>query len=75
MSTGDRIFVAPFVAAGWSGGSIAAGVGSPSDGIRPVAGVALEWFHSLLRAEFGMSLRDGSFGVILDVNRDLWPIL
>jgi len=75
VSTGDRIFVAPFVAAGWSGGSIAAGVGLPSDGIRPVAGVALEWFHSLLRAEFGMSLRDGSFGVILDVNRDLWPIL
>ncbi len=75
VSTGDRIFVAPFVAAGWSGGSIAGGVGSPSDGIRPVAGVALEWFHSLLRAEFGMSLRDGSLGVILDVNRDLWPIL
>jgi len=75
ISTGDRLFFAPFVAAGWSGGGIANGVGIPSDGVRPVAGIAVEWFHSLLRAEFGVSLRDGSFGAILDVSRDLWPIL
>jgi hypothetical protein len=75
VSTGDRIFVAPFLAAGWSGGATPGGVGIPSDGIRPVVGVAVEWFHSLLRAEFGMSLRNRSLGAILDVSRDLWPIL
>ena len=75
VSTGNRMFLAPFVAAGWSGGSIVNGVGIPSDGVRPVVGVAVEWFHSLLRAEFGMSLRDRRFGAVLDVSRDLWPIL
>ena len=75
ISTGDRIFVVPFVAAGWSGGSILNGVGLPSDGIRPVVGMAVEWFHSLLRADLSMSLRDRRFGVVLDVSRDLWPIL
>ena len=75
VSTGDRIFVIPFVAAGWTGGGIANDVGSPSDGIRPVVGAAFEWFHSLLRVDFAMSLRDERFGVVFDVSRDLWPIL
>ena len=75
VSTGNRVFLVPFVVAGWSGGTIADGVGSPSDGVRPVVGVAVEWFHSLLKAEFGFSLRDKRFGAIMDVSRDLWPIL
>jgi hypothetical protein len=75
VSTGGRMFLAPFVSAGWSGGSVLNGLGGPSDGVRPVVGLAVEWFHSLLRAEFGMSLRDGRFGAIFDVSRDLWPIL
>jgi hypothetical protein len=75
VSTGDRIFVVPFVAAGWSGGAITNGVGLSSDGIQPVVGIAVEWFHNLMRADFGMSLRERRFGVIIDVSRDLWPIL
>ena len=75
VSTGDRIFVIPFVAAGWTGGGIANGVGLLSGGIRPVVGTAFEWFHSLLRVDFAMSLRDERFGVVFDVSRDLWPIL
>jgi hypothetical protein len=75
VSTGDRIFVIPFVTAGWSGGGIVDGVGLPSGGVRPVIGTAVEWFHRLLRADFAMSLRDRRFGVTLDVSRDLWPIL
>jgi len=75
VSTGDRIFVAPFLAAGWSGGAIANGVGMSSGGVRPVLGIALEWFHRLLRADFAMSLREKRFGAIVDVSRDLWPIL
>lgn len=75
VSTGDRIFVIPFIAAGWTGGGIANGVGLPSGGIRPVVGTAFEWFHSLLRVDFALSLRDERFGVVFDVSRDLWPIL
>ena len=75
VSTGDRIFVIPFVAAGWTGGSIQNGVGLASEGVRPIVGAALEWFHSLLRLEIALSLRDNSFGVTFDVSRDLWPIL
>jgi len=75
VSTGDRIYVIPFVAAGWTGGSVTNGVGVPSLGVRPEAGVAVEWFHTLLRLDFGVGLRDGSIGVAVDVSRDLWPIL
>lgn len=75
VSSGDRIFVVPFVAAGWVGGDIGNGVGLPSDGVRPVIGMAFEWFHSLLRTELGMSLRSGRIGLAVDVSRDLWPIL
>jgi hypothetical protein len=67
--------VVPFLAAGWSGGPVNDGLGMSSDGVRPVVGMAFEWFHNLLRVDFGVSLRAPRFGVIVDVSRDLWPIL
>ena len=55
-----------------------AGRGLPwrsSDGVRPAAGVALEWFMRLLRVEVGIGLRTGDFGLTVDVNRDWWGLL
>jgi hypothetical protein len=40
-----------------------------------VAGVGLEFFHRLFRADFGVSLRGEGVALVVDVTRDLWPIL
>jgi hypothetical protein len=46
-----------------------------TDGVRPVAGFAIEWLMRLIRLEVGIGLRDGGVGVTLDVNRDWWGLL
>jgi hypothetical protein len=74
-STGHQMTVAPFLSAGYTARPIAGLPWSATDGIRPVAGVALEWFMRLLRVEAGIGLRDGRFGVTVDVNRDWWGVL
>jgi hypothetical protein len=74
-STGREAVISPFVAAGWTGGSLAGIPWQPSGGVRPVAGVAVEWFHRFFRVDFGIGLRDGDVGVLVDVSRDLWDIL
>lgn len=72
-STGSSMTVAPFLSAGMAADP--AGVGTDSDGLRPVVGVAAEWFMRLIRVEAGYGLRDGDFGITVDVNRDWWGIL
>jgi len=74
-STGRTMTVAPFLAAGMAGRPIAGLPWATTDGVRPVAGVALEWFMRLIRVEAGVGLRDGEFGVTVDVNRDWWGLL
>jgi hypothetical protein len=74
-STGRRVTIAPFLAAGYSARPIAGLTPGTSDGIRPVAGVAFELLMRLIRVEAGLGLRDGRFGVTLDVNRDWWGVL
>ena len=74
-STGNRLTVAPFVALGAAGRPFPGLPWAASDGIRPVAGVALEWFMRLLRVEAGVGLRTGDFGLTVDVNRDWWGLL
>lgn len=71
-STGRTATLAPFVAAGWTHDPM---LGAASDGIRPVAGIAVEWPMRILRVEAGVGLRDGRVGVTVDVNRDWWGIL
>ena len=74
-STGRTLTLAPFVAAGWASrpppGMPWAGTG----GIRPVAGLAAEFFMRIIRVEAGVALRGGGFGLSVDVNRDWWGIL
>ena len=72
-STGRSVTLAPFMAAGWTADPAA--VGRETDGIRPVVGVAAEWFMRLIRVEAGIGLRDGDFGLTVDVNRDWWGLL
>jgi hypothetical protein len=74
-STGSSVTVAPFVAAGYSARPPAGSPWGPTGGLRPVAGVALEWFMRLIRVEAGVGLRDGNLGVTVDVNRDWWGLL
>ena len=74
-STGRTMTMAPFLAAGAAGRPIEGLPWGSSDGVRPVAGLALEWFMRLIRVEAGVGLRDGDFGVTVDVNRDWWGLL
>ena len=74
-STGRTIVVAPFVAAGWTERSYSELPWLASDGVRPVAGIALEWFMRLVRLEAGIGLRTGKIGVTVEVHRDWWGIL
>lgn len=74
-STGQSIVVAPFVAAGWSERPYAFLPWQESDGVRPVAGIALEWFMRLIRLEAGIGLRTGDMGVSVEIHRDWWSIL
>ena len=74
-STGRRMTLAPFLSAGYTARPIAGLPWTATAGVRPVAGVALEWFMRLLRLEAGIGLRDGRFGVTVDVNRDWWGLL
>jgi hypothetical protein len=67
--------VAPFLAAGWTDRPFPELPWEGSDGIRPVAGVAVEWLMRLLRLEVGVGLRDGRVGVSVDVNRDWWGVM
>jgi hypothetical protein len=74
-STGRRVTVAPFVAAGYAGSPLTGLPWIPSDGVRPVVGLAVELFMRLLRVEAGVGLRDGGIGITVDVNRDWWRLL
>jgi len=74
-STGHTIVVAPFVAAGWTERSLISTPWQNTDGVRPVAGLALEWFFRLIRLEAGIGLRQGDIGVNLEIQRDWWGIL
>jgi hypothetical protein len=74
-STGKWATIAPFVALGYADNTIAGLPWIESDGVRPVAGFAVEWLMRLLRLEVGVGLRDGDVGVTLDVNRDWWGLL
>jgi hypothetical protein len=67
--------VAPFLSAGYAARPLRGLPWDSTDGVRPVAGLALEWFMRLIRVEAGIGLRDGRFGVTVDINRDWWGLL
>ncbi len=75
VSTGRQLIVAPFVAAGTTGGALPGVPWQPTHRIAPVAGLAFEWLQRLIRVEAGMSLRTGRVGVTVDVAREWWGIL
>ena len=74
-STGRTITVAPFLAAGWADRTPPLLPWVGTGGVRPVAGVALEWLMRLIRIEAGVGLRGGGFSLTVDISRDWWSIL
>jgi hypothetical protein len=74
-STGHRMTVAPFLAAGYADRPYQTLPWAQSRGVRPVAGIAFEWLMRLIRIEAGVGLRDGRVGVTIDINRDWWGLL
>ena len=69
------MILAPFAAVGWTGGDVTGGVGSASDGARPVLGIAAELFMRLIRVEAGVAVRTGEIGITVDIGRDWWGAL
>jgi hypothetical protein len=67
--------LAPFVALGYAGRPLPGLPWRGTEGVRPVAGLAVEWFMRLIRLELGVGLRNGEVGVTVDVNRDWWGLL
>ena len=74
-STGRRMVVAPFVAAGWTDRPVGGTPWGDTGGLRPVAGIAVEWFMRLIRLEAGVGLRSGDVGLTVDIHPDWWGIL
>ena len=74
-STGRRVTLAPFVAAGYANRSYSSLPWGNTGGIRPVAGLALELFMRLIRVEAGIGLRDQRVGLTVDISRDWWGLL
>ena len=72
-TTGRTVTLAPFVAAGWAGGTL--GPWDPDGGVRPVAGLAAELLMRIVRVEAGVALRTGEFGITVDVSREWWGAL
>lgn len=67
--------IGPFVAAGAAWGDRPGLPWRGDGGVEPVAGLRLDLWGPLLRAEFGASLRRGTIGVTIDVHHDWWPVL
>jgi hypothetical protein len=80
-NTGNRAILAPLFGVGWAGGAIEGLPWGSSLGARPVAGVAAELIHGLLRFELARPLRQvtGEAGAQLrltvDISPEWWPIL
>jgi hypothetical protein len=74
-TTGRSVILAPFIAAGYAGRPYPFLPWDGTAGVRPVAGLALEWFMRILRIEAGVGLRDGRLGLTVDINRDWWGLL
>jgi hypothetical protein len=74
-STGRELVLAPFVRGAWLEGQVRGAPWSATDGLRPVAGVGVEWLHQLIRVELGVDARTGSLGLLADLHRSLWPLL
>jgi hypothetical protein len=74
-STGRSLTVAPFLSAGYAARAIPQLPWTRTSGIRPVAGLAIEWLMRLIRLEVGVGLRDGHLGVTVDIHRDWWGLL
>jgi hypothetical protein len=75
-STGRSLLVAPFLAAGYAGREYGGELPwTRTDGVRPVVGIALEWFMRLVRIEAGVGLMDGDMGLTVDISRDWWGLL
>ncbi len=74
-STGRQLVLAPFVGAGWAGGSVPGVQWQPTGRMRPVVGIGAEWFHGLLRVDVGLRGIDPHVAFVFDVRRDLWGVL
>jgi hypothetical protein len=75
VATGAGIYAAPFVSVGWTRDPPAGYPWLPTGRLRGVVGVALEPLGGLVRIMLGRNLSEKSFGITVDITRELWGVL
>ena len=75
VSTGRDVVVTPFVRGAWLEGTVPGAPWASTGGLRPLAGLGVEWFHQLVRVEVGVDARSGKLGLLADLHHSLWPLL
>ena len=73
--TGRKLTVAPNVAAGWTGGRVAALAAGPWRDADVSLGLGIAWLHDLLRVDAGYGISSRRFGFSVDISRSFWDIL
>ncbi len=73
--TGHQLTLAPNVAVGWTGGTIAGLPASPSGSADVAAGLGASWLHDLVRFDVGYGFKSRQVGFAIDVSRSFWGIL
>lgn len=74
-TTGPDLTLAPFVSAGWVGGTIPGLSAVASRGVQPVLGLGMSWPYDLLRLDIGWAPRSRRVAASFDVARSFWGIL
>ncbi len=75
FTTGRAIYIGAFVSIGGAGGQVPGVPWVSTSGSRETAGVTVEALYRLLKIEVAWSLREGTAGLTIDLNRALWAIL
>ncbi len=75
VSTGQGVFLAPFVSVGWTADPPVGFEWRPTGSLRGVVGLVVEPLNGLLRIMVGRNVSENTFGLTVDVTERLWGVL
>jgi len=75
VTTGATIYMAPFISLGWTSDPPTGFEWRATGAVRVVAGVVFEPLNGFVRIMLGRNLSEKSFGLTIDVTRELWGVL
>lgn len=75
VTTGATLYMAPFISLGWTSDPPTGFEWRATGAVRVVAGVVFEPLNGFVRVMLGRNLSEKSFGLTIDVTRELWGVL